>query len=179
MGAGDDPVSAGAIAASFGTWGYSTGLVSEARAWIDAALVNLTSAAHAPIAARLWLALGTLTSGARHVEVCERAAAVFREAGDLRRLSASLVRLGGGYCQVAQYARADVILDEARAVLRACGVPLSRVPFRLGQRHELPDGLVLADSYHVSRYNTNTGLLTEAMFDAVVRDIAGLLQAAR
>ncbi len=65
------------------------------------------------------------------------------------------------------------------AVLRACGVPLSRVPFRHGQRHELPDGLVLADSYHVSRYNTNTGLLTEAMFDAVVRDIAGLLHSPR
>ena len=65
------------------------------------------------------------------------------------------------------------------AVLRACGVPLARVPFRHGQRHELPDGLVLADSYHVSRYNTNTGLLTEAMFDAVVRDVAGLLQAPR
>jgi uracil-DNA glycosylase family 4 len=65
------------------------------------------------------------------------------------------------------------------AVLRACGVPLSRVPFRHGQQHELPDGLVLADSYHVSRYNTNTGLLTEAMFDAVVRDISGVLQAAR
>ncbi len=65
------------------------------------------------------------------------------------------------------------------AVLRACGVPLARVPFRHGQRHELPDGLLLADSYHVSRYNTNTGLLTEAMFDAVVRDIAGVLPAAR
>ncbi len=65
------------------------------------------------------------------------------------------------------------------AVLRACGVPLSRVPFRHGQRHELPDGLLLADSYHVSRYNTNTGLLTEAMFDAVVRGIAGVLPAAR
>ncbi len=65
------------------------------------------------------------------------------------------------------------------AVLRACGVPLARVPFRHGQRHELPDGLVLADSYHVSRYNTNTGLLTEAMFDSVVRDIVGLLQSPR
>ncbi len=65
------------------------------------------------------------------------------------------------------------------AVLRACGVPLARVPFRHGQRRELPDGLLLADSYHVSRYNTNTGLLTEAMFDAVVRDIAGVLPAAR
>ena len=33
--------------------------------------------------------------------------------------------------------------------------------------HALPDGLLLANSYHVSRYNTNTGRLTAAMFEAV------------
>jgi uracil-DNA glycosylase family 4 len=54
------------------------------------------------------------------------------------------------------------------AVLRACGIPLTRVPFRHGAIHELPDGLLLADSYHVSRYNTNTGRLTAEMFEAVV-----------
>ena len=36
---------------------------------------------------------------------------------------------------------------------------------------ELPDGLLLADSYHVSRYNTNTGLLTRDMFEQVVFDL--------
>jgi uracil-DNA glycosylase len=30
--------------------------------------------------------------------------------------------------------------------------------------HEIPSGPLLADSYHCSRYNTNTGRLTEAMF---------------
>lgn len=30
--------------------------------------------------------------------------------------------------------------------------------------HELGKGLILVDSYHCSRYNTNTGRLTEAMF---------------
>jgi uracil-DNA glycosylase family 4 len=54
------------------------------------------------------------------------------------------------------------------AVLRACGIPLARVRFRHGEIHELPDGLLLADSYHVSRYNTNTGRLTDAMFQAAV-----------
>jgi len=39
----------------------------------------------------------------------------------------------------------------------------------------LPGGLRLFDSYHCSRYNTQTKRLTEAMFDAVVSDIAGLL----
>jgi uracil-DNA glycosylase family 4 len=57
------------------------------------------------------------------------------------------------------------------AVLKACGVPPTRVRFRHGDIHLLPDGLLLADSYHVSRYNTNTGRLTEAMFHQVVEGL--------
>jgi uracil-DNA glycosylase family 4 len=55
-----------------------------------------------------------------------------------------------------------------KAVLRAKGLRASLAVFRHGAIHELPDGLLLGDSYHVSRLNTNTGRLTEAMFhDAV------------
>lgn len=54
------------------------------------------------------------------------------------------------------------------AVLRACGMSPARIRFRHGDIFELPDGLLLADSYHVSRYNTNTGLLTREMFEQVV-----------
>ena len=54
------------------------------------------------------------------------------------------------------------------AVLRAHGMRPARVPFRHGAIHDLPAGKLLADSYHVSRLNTNTGRLTEAMFHAVV-----------
>ena len=54
------------------------------------------------------------------------------------------------------------------AVLKACGLIPSRIKFRHGALHELPGGLVLADSYHVSRYNTNTGLLTTEMFELAV-----------
>ncbi|HUZ62708.1 MAG TPA: uracil-DNA glycosylase [Acetobacteraceae bacterium] len=57
------------------------------------------------------------------------------------------------------------------AALKACGVPLSRFRFRHGALHELPDGLLLADSYHVSRYNTNTGRLTTEMFQAVIATV--------
>ena len=57
------------------------------------------------------------------------------------------------------------------AVLRACGLPAARVRFQHGNVTELPDGLLLADSYHVSRYNTNTGLLTREMFEQVVSDL--------
>jgi len=58
------------------------------------------------------------------------------------------------------------------SVLRTFGCKLSGFPFKHGARHELPNGINLADSYHCSRYNTNTGVLTEAMFDEVVGRIA-------
>ena len=54
------------------------------------------------------------------------------------------------------------------AVLKACGIAPARIRFRHGALHELPDGLILANSYHVSRYNTNTGRLTTEMFEAVM-----------
>jgi uracil-DNA glycosylase family 4 len=61
------------------------------------------------------------------------------------------------------------------AVLKACGIPVTRIRFRHGEIHTLPDGLLLADSYHVSRYNTNTGRLTAAMFERVMADVLGRL----
>ena len=62
-----------------------------------------------------------------------------------------------------------------KAVLRARGLRASHAVFRHGAIHELPDGLLLADSYHVSRLNTNTGRLTEAMFHAAVAAIVARL----
>ncbi len=57
------------------------------------------------------------------------------------------------------------------AVLRGRGLKPKAAPFAHGAAHMLPDGLLLVDSYHVSRLNTNTGRLTEAMFAAVVEDL--------
>ena len=57
-------------------------------------------------------------------------------------------------------------------VLAAKGLRRAPYPFAHGAMHELPDGTVLADSYHCSRLNTNTGRLTPAMFDAVIAEIA-------
>ena len=61
------------------------------------------------------------------------------------------------------------------AVLTTLGEKKSLWKFGHRQFHDLPGGLVLADSYHCSRYNTNTGRLTEAMFEAVFRDIRARL----
>ncbi len=57
------------------------------------------------------------------------------------------------------------------AVVRALGGRLSQFKFGHGARHALPGGLVLADSYHVSRYNTSTRRLTTEMFERVVADL--------
>jgi uracil-DNA glycosylase len=53
------------------------------------------------------------------------------------------------------------------AVLRALGLRLRDAPFAHGAEHPLRRGLTLVDSYHCSRYNTQTRRLTPAMFDAV------------
>jgi uracil-DNA glycosylase family 4 len=45
----------------------------------------------------------------------------------------------------------------------------ARFRFEHGAMHDLGERLVLFDSYHCSRYNTNTGVLTPAMFRAVFR----------
>lgn len=60
--------------------------------------------------------------------------------------------------------------------LRVRGLRLRDYGFRHGARHALP-GLVLYDSYHCSRYNTNTSRLTEAMFHGVFRNIRDELDA--
>jgi uracil-DNA glycosylase family 4 len=64
------------------------------------------------------------------------------------------------------------------AVLRACGMPATRIRFKHGAIHELPDGLILADSYHVSRYNTSTRVLTPEMFESAVLALIQRLDAA-
>jgi uracil-DNA glycosylase family 4 len=53
------------------------------------------------------------------------------------------------------------------AVLAAKGLRRAAHPFAHAALHQLPDGMLLADSYHCSRLNTNTGTLTPAMFEAV------------
>ncbi len=49
-------------------------------------------------------------------------------------------------------------------------------PFAHGARHDI-GGLEIFDSYHCSRYNTNTGRLTPAMFEAVFADLRRRLDA--
>jgi uracil-DNA glycosylase len=55
---------------------------------------------------------------------------------------------------------------------------LKKSAFKFGHQamHVLPEGPLLANSYHCSRYNTNTGRLTKAMFENVFSEIRDHLE---
>lgn len=58
-----------------------------------------------------------------------------------------------------------------QAVIKALGLKQKDFPFGHGNRHVLPQGRTLFDSYHCSRYNTQTRRLTEAAFRQVFKRI--------
>jgi len=61
------------------------------------------------------------------------------------------------------------------AVLKATGHKAGYAKFTHGVMHKLTDGIQLLDSYHCSRYNINTGRLTQAMFDEIIASAKKLL----
>ena len=81
--------------------------------------------------------------------------------------------------EIAAAPRPTVILALGRiahnAVLKSCGRRMSRYDFGHCATHELEEGLTLLDSYHCSRYNTQTGRLTSPMFNAVFKKLKRLL----
>ena len=54
-----------------------------------------------------------------------------------------------------------------QSAVKAMGGRLPKAKFGHLAEHVMPDGRVLIDSYHCSRYNQNTGVLTAEMFEAV------------
>ena len=63
-----------------------------------------------------------------------------------------------------------------KAILRVFELRLAEFKFAHGAEYGLPNGHVLIDSYHCSRYNTNTRRLTESMFHQVFKQAAQHLQ---
>ncbi|RVD30337.1 uracil-DNA glycosylase family protein, partial [Mesorhizobium sp. M4B.F.Ca.ET.017.02.2.1] len=62
-----------------------------------------------------------------------------------------------------------------QSTVRALGERVAAYPFRHGGRQQA-GGITLFSSYHCSRYNTNTGVLTESMFVNVFKEIAAFLE---
>jgi uracil-DNA glycosylase len=85
--------------------------------------------------------------------------------------------------EIAQMHRTRVILALGAvahgAVLRAFGLPNSGHRFAHAAEHALGKDRVLLDSYHCSRYNTQTRRLTTAMFEGIIGRARELALAAR
>lgn len=88
----------------------------------------------------------------------------------LRERIASLAHLGAIVCL-------GRIAHES--ALAALGVKPKAAPFSHGAEHRVALGLSLFDSYHCSRYNTNTGRLTAAMFEQVFSAVRDRLSTGR
>ena len=66
-------------------------------------------------------------------------------------------------------------LVSLKAVLKNCGEKISAFKFAHSATHKLSNGITLIDSYHCSRYNTQTKRLTEEMFHQVFEKIKALV----
>lgn len=62
------------------------------------------------------------------------------------------------------------------AVIMAMQLRKADFAFKHGAQHLLPNGLTLFDSYHCSRYNTQTKRLTTKMFEDMIANIAAYLE---
>jgi len=58
------------------------------------------------------------------------------------------------------------------AIVATFELKKSAYPFIHGAKHPLPNGTMLTDSYHCSRYNLNTGRLTTEMFESVFNTLS-------
>lgn len=93
----------------------------------------------------------------------------------------SEIRRCNGYlsAELAGFGEGRAILALGRiahnAVLAAWNLKAGNHPFGHGLHHDLPSGARLYDSYHCSRYNTQTKRLTAEMFEAVFSDIGEFL----
>jgi uracil-DNA glycosylase len=94
---------------------------------------------------------------------------------EIRRCNSFLQEEIAGLPRVRVYLALGRIAHEA--VLLACGLQRSRYAFGHGREHALDGARWLVDSYHCSRYNTQTRRLTAPMFREVVAracELAGL-----
>ncbi len=81
---------------------------------------------------------------------------------------------------IEHFSQLNVILALGRiahdSILRALKLKVSAFPFKHASQYQISDKLALFDSYHCSRYNTNTGVLTEKMFYDVFANIRRFIE---
>jgi predicted ATPase/Tfp pilus assembly protein PilF len=117
---GNDAVLGGAIAGALGSLWRNAGLTVEGRSWIELALEQVSEAEHPHIAARLWLALSTLSPGQRKHDAAERAMQLHASVGDARGTARAQKNLAFALLQMGRLDEAKATIEQALATARAC-----------------------------------------------------------
>ena len=119
---GDEALGLRLVAASYPLWWDLPGLpLREGRGWFDLAAARLGPATPAPVAARIWFGHSwrDVRFGDRdNYPAAERAAALFREAGEPVGLGAALWRAGSAMLTQETLGTAERLFDEAERILR-------------------------------------------------------------
>jgi predicted ATPase len=118
---GNDAALGGAIAGALAALWYNAGLTVEGRYWIRLALERVSDADQPRIAARLWLAQSTLSSGKRKHDAAERAMQLYASVGEARGVARAQSSLVWALHQMGRLDEAKVANEQALAALRACG----------------------------------------------------------
>ena len=111
----------GAVAGALEQFWFSSGLVAEGRFWISRAQAGLDEAAPPQVAARLWLALGMLSSGKRRHDCAGRALTLYQSVGDGLGAAWALLNVGSGLFQMGRLEEASETSTRAQGALRECG----------------------------------------------------------
>ncbi|MDQ6767393.1 MAG: hypothetical protein M3Z41_06250, partial [Candidatus Eremiobacteraeota bacterium] len=107
-----------ALAAALGHLWSDSGLYPEGRHWVNAAIAALADGDRSAVAARLWLALATISDARVLHDAADKARALYEELGDQRGTAAALNWLSYGLYHMGQLDDAEKASNESFAILR-------------------------------------------------------------
>ncbi len=115
---GHDPALGAAVAGMLGTLWTHGGLTVEGRYWIGLAQAGLDELMYPRVAARLWRALGGLSSGKRKHDCVQRALVLYQSGGDATGQAWALQRLAFSLFQMGRLEQAGDVNARALAAMR-------------------------------------------------------------
>jgi predicted ATPase len=116
---GNDAALGGAIAGALSAFWGDAGLAVEGRYWIGLAIERVSEAKWPRVAARLWYALATLSSGKRRRDAAERSIELYASVGDARGAPRAQRLLAFALYQMGRFDEAQMTIERALAASRA------------------------------------------------------------
>ncbi len=115
---GRDMALGGALAGALQSLWSSGALTVEGRYWLGLAQAAIDDSVHPQVAARLWLALGTLSSGKRAHDCAQHALALYQSASDEKGQASALLYLAFSLYQMGRLEEASDVNARALAAMR-------------------------------------------------------------